>query len=85
MTDVVTEPRVVRLTRAERRVVGILADDGPTDQEIADRLGVNIETVKSQLRSIMRETGCRTRTEVVCDLLRRRIVIQTVKQRRRGH
>jgi DNA-binding NarL/FixJ family response regulator len=79
----VTEPRVVELTRAERRVVGILADDGPTDQQIADRLRLSLYTVRSHVKNALREASCSNRTELVCALLRRRIVIKTVKQRRR--
>lgn len=79
-----TDSRVVQLTRAERRVIGELADDGPTDQQIADRLGVTHHTVKTLIKRALGEAGCTNRTQLVCALLRGRIVIQTVTQRRRS-
>lgn len=80
-----TEPRVVQLTRRERQIVGELANDGPRDAVIAERLGITDHTVKTHIKNALRESGCSTRTELVCALFRRRIVIKTVVQRRRDH
>ncbi|MCL2455804.1 MAG: helix-turn-helix transcriptional regulator [Micrococcales bacterium] len=50
------------LTRRERVVLGELGED-VTLQEIAERLYVTRNTVKSQVRSIYRKIGVSTRAE----------------------
>jgi len=52
------------LTRRERVVLGELAED-VTLEEIAQRLFVTRNTVKSQVRSVYRKVGVSTRAEAV--------------------
>ena len=52
------------LTRRERVVLGELAED-VTLEEIATRLFVTRNTVKSQVRSVYRKIGASTRAEAV--------------------
>ena len=52
------------LTRRERVVLGELAED-VTLEEIATRLFVTRNTVKSQVRSVYRKIGVSTRAEAV--------------------
>ena len=52
------------LTRRERVVLGELAED-VTLEEIAQRLFVTRNTVKSQVRSVYRKIGVSTRSEAV--------------------
>lgn len=59
-TPQLTEP----LTRRERVVLGELAED-VTLEEIATRLFVTRNTVKSQVRSVYRKIGVSTRAEAV--------------------
>ncbi|MFI2753950.1 LuxR C-terminal-related transcriptional regulator [Cellulomonas sp. P22] len=59
-TTQLTEP----LTRRERVVLGELAED-VTLEEIATRLFVTRNTVKSQVRSVYRKIGVSTRAEAV--------------------
>ncbi|MCY1413658.1 hypothetical protein D9M71_290940 [compost metagenome] len=52
------------LTPAERRL-GELLSLGLTPEQSADRLGVSINTVRSQLRSLFRKTGTERQVELV--------------------
>ena len=62
-TGTTTEP-VESLTRRERVVLAELAED-VTLEEIATRLFVTRNTVKSQVRSVYRKIGVSTRSEAV--------------------
>jgi DNA-binding CsgD family transcriptional regulator/PAS domain-containing protein len=56
-------------TAAETRVaLGLL--DGAKPQQLADRLGVSVHTVRNQLRSLFDKTGVTCRSELVVALLR---------------
>jgi LuxR family transcriptional regulator, transcriptional regulator of spore coat protein len=60
-----TPPSVTdALTRRERVVLGELSED-VTLEEIATRLYVTRNTVKSQVRSVYRKIGVSTRAEAV--------------------
>src|SRR5204862_3215831 len=52
------------LTPAEREVVGLLAD-GHRAKQIALLRGVELSTVRSQIKSAKRKTGARTLDELV--------------------
>ncbi len=52
------------LTTAETRILTQLMD-GATTATICDQLGVTLNTVKSQLKSIFRKTGTSSQTELV--------------------
>ncbi|MDM7830229.1 LuxR C-terminal-related transcriptional regulator [Cellulomonas edaphi] len=59
-----TEAATVALTRRERVVLAELGED-VTLEEIATRLFVTRNTVKSQVRSVYRKIGVSTRSEAV--------------------
>ena len=52
------------LTCAEAEIV-IALSSGSSRDEIADRRGVSVETLRSQLRSVYSKTGCSRETELV--------------------
>jgi DNA-binding CsgD family transcriptional regulator len=57
-----------RLTPAEARVLTLLLSDlGP--QQIADHLGVNIRTVRSQLSSLYTKTGTKNQRDLIVSAL----------------
>ena len=67
MLDTSIDPRLTgaqSLTRRERVVLAELAED-VTLEEIATRLFVTRNTVKSQVRSVYRKIGVSTRAEAV--------------------
>jgi DNA-binding CsgD family transcriptional regulator len=53
-----------RLTAAERRVLALVLE-GCRAASVAQRLGVALATVRSQLRSIYEKTGCRSRAALI--------------------
>lgn len=59
------------LSPLERRAVTELARDGASDKVIADRLGVEYETVKSYLAGARRKAGVRSRTALALWWIRR--------------
>lgn len=65
-TDAATDRTTVHLTPRERTVLTALAEhDGATVEELAARLWVSRNTVKSQLRSVYRKLGVSTRADAV--------------------
>jgi len=78
----VTGPRILRLTPREIDVLNELCLDGPTNGDIAERLDLEENTVKSHLKAILRKSCYRNRTELVVAILRGRCRI--VPQDRRG-
>lgn len=63
-----TEPRTY-LTRRERDAL-VLAANGHTNQAIARRLGVGVETVKTRMKSILAKLRVNDRTQAVAVGLR---------------
>ena len=53
-----------RLSKREVDVVEVLVSGG-TDKEIAQRLGISVETVRAYLKSVRAKLGVTTRTAVV--------------------
>jgi len=68
--------QVYSLSKAETAVVTLLVD-GLTHAAIAETRGVAPETVKSQVRSIMRKMRVRNRTQLVRRVLRLNLPIRT--------
>ena len=60
------------LTTAEQVVTSLIVDGASTD-EIAERRNTSLGTVRNQIKSILRKTGSRSRTELV-----RRAVTSTI-------
>lgn len=52
------------LTRREEQVV-LLVSLGLTNKQMADRLGLNAETVKLHVSNALRKLSCRRRSELV--------------------
>ena len=57
------------LTAREREVLGLLAD-GLAHEEIAQRLGIGSETVRTHVRKASSRLGASTRTQAVATALR---------------
>ena len=60
----------LRLTRREREVL-LWVGDGMSNQEIAQRLGLSVGTVKQHIHSILQKTGARTRWYLVAQMATR--------------
>lgn len=58
-----------RLTEREKVVLGLVCE-GLTNVQIAARLGISRETVKSELRRMFRKIGATNRTQAAVLLLR---------------
>jgi LuxR family quorum sensing-dependent transcriptional regulator len=69
--------RVGSLSSLTQREVAILrhAADGKTAQEIADALGLGVETVRSHFKKAETKLGTRNRTHTVAEALRQLLII----------
>jgi DNA-binding NarL/FixJ family response regulator len=63
--------RVPALTHREDQVLGLL-DMGLSNQEIAERLGIGVRTVKNHVHHILEKCGARRRGEAVAEYRRTR-------------
>lgn len=70
--------RVAEISRAERAVANELLADGAGNREIADRLALSEDTVKSHVKELLAATDCETRTEFAVKVLRRQIHLSVV-------
>lgn len=61
------------LTRRQRQIVEMLAD-GASDGEIARALGISERTLRWHLANAHEQLGTRSRTQMVAEALRRRIL-----------
>jgi DNA-binding NarL/FixJ family response regulator len=62
LAETPAEDRVARLTPREREVLGLLAD-GYRGPEIAERLFLSLETVRTHIRNAVGKLGARTRVQ----------------------
>lgn len=63
-TPTETNPTIAKLTTKQHVVLQMLLA-GRGNQEIADRLGVSVNTAKVHVRGVARKYGCNTRSQVV--------------------
>ena len=61
------------LTPHERRIVGMLAD-GDSYQEVGDRLGITVNTVRNYIRRIYEKLHVHTKSQAVSKALRGRLI-----------
>jgi DNA-binding CsgD family transcriptional regulator/PAS domain-containing protein len=71
--------RVYNLTRAEAVLVDLIARDGPSLAEAAERLGVGRETVRTHLKRAFDKTGVRRQSDLT------RLALQTVASLRQNN
>lgn len=79
-------PVTIKVTPTERLVLVELTRDGPTNDIIALRMGVSVDTIKSHLRHVLvrvQRAGsplCESRAQLIVGLLRGLIKTITVTQ-----
>ncbi len=69
------EPLEIILTPRESDVLWALMEDAASNEMIARRLFVSLDTVKSHMKSILRKSGKKDRTALVLAVERRQIVL----------
>lgn len=62
--DLTAMSRAFRLTRAEERILGHLTDGHP-NARIAELSSRSVETINSQVKTLLAKTGCENRTQLV--------------------
>lgn len=72
MTEQIVQPEVCVTPAVHRVALELLADRAP-NWEIADRLGITEDTVKSHMKVLLKQTGSMNRTEAVVKVLRGRV------------
>lgn len=75
-----TEPRIVRITPRQLDILRELLADGAEGREIAERLGVSYETVRSHMRHIYSAAGLDRREQLIVAYFRKQIAFQ-IKRR----
>jgi DNA-binding NarL/FixJ family response regulator len=66
-------PPVCELDERATAVVRLLAG-GASTPEIADALGYSVRTIKTVIQDVERNLGCRSRTQLVAEAVRQRLV-----------
>lgn len=72
--------RCIEVTPAEQRVLLELCRDGADNPEIAERLHITTDTVKSHIKHVLKRTGTVNRTELALDLVKKRLQTRVVRQ-----
>lgn len=65
----------MHITTGERAVLYLLTDRARSQTDIAERLGLSINTVKSHLRSVYQKLGVTGRQEAVEEARARRLLV----------
>lgn len=65
----------IRIRPAQAVVVRELRRDGASNKQIARRLNLSVETVKSHLQAVYAATGCHDRTSLVLAITTGRITL----------
>ena len=64
-----TRSQQSELTPAEQKVLRMLLENGCSNKELAERMSIDIETVKAHLKKVMEKTGFGSRGELIANLL----------------
>lgn len=70
------------LTRRETEVLALLADGCSRRRQVAERMGISDETVKTHLGKAMAKLGARTPTHAVAEAIRRGIIAGPAREAR---
>jgi len=68
---------IISINQQQRRVLGELTRDGATNKEIAERLGLTPETVRTHMQALLLAFRVKNRTAVVVLCLRELVVVRT--------
>jgi len=71
---VASEPSVATLSRREQEILALLAD-GLVNKQIAARLGISTNTVKTHLELLFEKLGVATRAEAVATGVKRGLLL----------
>ena len=69
LTDRVDMPELSSLSRREKQIVRLLID-GMSNQQMADSLGLEVQTIKVHVRNTLKKLNVNTRTDAVAKVLR---------------
>lgn len=69
LTDRVDMPELSTLSRREKQIVRLLID-GMSNQQMADSLGLEVQTIKVHVRNMLKKLNVKTRTDAVAKVLR---------------
>lgn len=69
LTDRVDMPELSTLSRREKQIVRLLID-GMSNQQMADSLGLKVQTIKVHVRNTLNKLNVNTRTDAVAKVLR---------------
>ena len=73
-TRVASDASVTSLSRREREILALLAD-GLVNKQIAARLGISTNTVKTHLELLFEKLGVATRAEAVASAVKRGLLL----------
>jgi len=59
-----------RLSPRQREIMGLIRD-GSSNKDIAERLGMKLQTVKNEMKEIMYKLAARSRAQAVAEAIRR--------------
>ncbi len=69
LTDRVDMPELNSLSRREKQIVRLLID-GMSNQQMADSLGLEVQTIKVHVRNTLKKLNVNSRTDAVAKVLR---------------
>lgn len=74
LTDRVDMPELNSLSRREKQIVRLLID-GMSNQQMADSLGLEVQTIKVHVRNTLKKLNVNSRTDAVAKVLRTGITV----------
>lgn len=73
-------PRVACISRSQAAVLAELLRDGASNRDIAARLHVTENTVKSHMQRVAKALGVQGRSAIAVACLRRQVIVRVVTQ-----